>query len=88
MRTTLAIDDDVLIAAKATARQQHRSIGEVVSDLARGALRRPQAPRMRNGIRLVPSCPTWAGSMRAMRTLMSSREVAAIRRESRAPLVR
>ena len=33
MRTTLAIDDDVLIAAKAIAQQQRRSIGEVVSAL-------------------------------------------------------
>ncbi|TIM95075.1 MAG: CopG family transcriptional regulator, partial [Mesorhizobium sp.] len=27
MRTTLAIDDDVLLAAKAMARQQDRSVG-------------------------------------------------------------
>lgn len=54
MRTTLAIDDDVLIAAKAIAQQQHRSIGEVVSDLARRALHRPQPPRRRNGIPLLP----------------------------------
>ncbi|WP_447725675.1 hypothetical protein [Sphingomonas koreensis] len=54
MRTTLAIDDDVLIAAKAIARQQHKSIGEVVSDLARRALRRPQAANVRNGIPLLP----------------------------------
>jgi len=54
MRTTLAIDDDVLIAAKAIARQQRRSIGEVMSDLARRALRPPQAPTARNGIPLLP----------------------------------
>jgi len=54
MRTTLAIDDDVLIAAKAIARQQRRSIGEVLSDLARRALRPPQAPTARNGIPLLP----------------------------------
>lgn len=56
MRTTLAIDDDVLVAAKAMARQQHKSLGEVVSDLARRALRRPQAstPTVRNGIPLLP----------------------------------
>ena len=54
MRTTLAIDDDVLIAAKAIARQQHRSIGEVVSDLARRTLHRPQPSTTRNGIRLLP----------------------------------
>jgi len=54
MRTTLAIDDDVLAAARAIAQQQHRSVGEVVSDLARRALHRSQAPAMRNGIRLLP----------------------------------
>ena len=54
MRTTLAIDDDVLVAAKAIARQQRRSLGEVVSDLARHALRRPAAPASRNGIPLLP----------------------------------
>jgi hypothetical protein len=53
MRTTLAIDDDVLIAAKAIAQQQHRSVGEVVSELARRALHRPQSPMMRNGIPLL-----------------------------------
>lgn len=54
MRTTLAIDDDVLVAAKAIARQQRKSLGEVVSDLARRALRRPSAPAARNGIPLLP----------------------------------
>ena len=54
MRTTLAIDDDVLIAARALADQQHKSLGEVVSDLARRALHRPQAPAVRNGIPLLP----------------------------------
>lgn len=54
MRTTLAIDDDVLIAAKAVAQQSNRTIGEVVSDLARRALRPPMAPMARNGIPLLP----------------------------------
>jgi hypothetical protein len=54
MRTTLAIDDDVLVAAKAIAQQEHRSVGEVVSDLARRALRRPASPAARNGIPLLP----------------------------------
>ena len=54
MRTTLAIDDDVLVAAKAMARQQDRSVGEVISDLARRALRRPPpAGGERNGIPLL-----------------------------------
>lgn len=39
MRTTLRIDDDVLKAARALAESQDRSIGEVLSDLARKGLR-------------------------------------------------
>jgi hypothetical protein len=54
MRTTLAIDDDVLVAAKAIARQQHKSLGVVVSELARRALRRPAALSIRNGVPLLP----------------------------------
>ena len=54
MRTTLAIDDDVLMVAKALARQQHKSVGEVVSDLARRALQRPAPPAERNGVPLLP----------------------------------
>ena len=38
MRTTLDIDDDILEAAKALARQTDRTAGEVLSDLARRAL--------------------------------------------------
>jgi len=53
MRTTLAIDDDILVAAKAIARQQRRSIGEVVSDLARRALRKSEPLAHRNGIALL-----------------------------------
>jgi hypothetical protein len=38
MRTTLTVADDVLLAVKERARRQKRSIGEVLSDLARQAL--------------------------------------------------
>jgi len=54
MRTTLAIDDDVLNAVKAIAQQQRKSVGEVVSELARRALRRPRASTSRNGVPLLP----------------------------------
>jgi hypothetical protein len=53
MRTTLAIDDDVLTAAKAIALQQNKSVGEVVSELARRALHRPRPSGERNGIPLL-----------------------------------
>jgi len=35
MRTTLDIDDDVLLAAKDLARRQRKTAGEVLSELAR-----------------------------------------------------
>jgi hypothetical protein len=38
MRTTLDIADDVLQAAKERARREGRSVGSVISDLARLAL--------------------------------------------------
>ena len=54
MRTTLAIDDDVLAAAKELAERQHKTVGEVVSALARQSLQRPTAKRQRNGVPLLP----------------------------------
>ena len=54
MRTTLVIDDDVLTAARALAEQQQRTIGEVVSDLARQSLRCPVPQTERNGVPLLP----------------------------------
>ena len=41
MRTTLDIDDDVLAASRELAARRRTSIGKVLSDLARPALRRP-----------------------------------------------
>ena len=41
MRTTLQLDDDVLAAARVLARQRRRSVGDVISELARQALSRP-----------------------------------------------
>jgi hypothetical protein len=60
MRTTLAIDDDVLAAARALAEQQHRTIGEVVSDLARRSLQRTSRKAERNGVPLLPQSNTKA----------------------------
>jgi hypothetical protein len=57
MRTTLAIDDDVLAAAKHLAEREHRSIGEVISTLARQGLHKGnRSPRsVRNGVPLLPT---------------------------------
>jgi len=56
MRTTLVIDDDVLAAAKGLAVRQHKSIGEVISSLARQGLlpRTTATPSIRNGVPLLP----------------------------------
>ena len=44
MRTTLKIDDDVLDAARSLAAVQEKTIGEIISQLARRGLA-PQAQR-------------------------------------------
>jgi hypothetical protein len=54
MRTTLTIDDDVLTATRAIARQSRKSIGEVVSDLARRSLKPPRAAKEGNGVPTLP----------------------------------
>jgi hypothetical protein len=56
MRTTLNLDEDVIEAARAIADRDDRTIGDVVSDLARQSLRRRQpATRNRLGLPLLPS---------------------------------
>lgn len=54
MRTTLAIGDDVLNAAKKRALSQNRTVGEVISSLARQALAPAESMRRaRNGVHLL-----------------------------------
>lgn len=57
MRTTLAIDDDVLAAAKHLAERDRKSVGEVISTLARQGLARGArgARAERNGVPLLAS---------------------------------
>jgi uncharacterized membrane protein len=50
MRTTLTLDDDVLAAVRARAEYENRAIGDVLSELARTALRNAPSPAMRNGL--------------------------------------
>ncbi|MEL4505433.1 ribbon-helix-helix protein, CopG family [Luteococcus sp. H138] len=52
MRTTLTIDDDVLEAVRQLAADQRRTLGEVISELARQSLHsmpEPREARIRNG---------------------------------------
>jgi hypothetical protein len=54
MRTTLVIDDDVLSAAKEMALDEKKSVGEVISSLARRALSPSESTRKtRNGVPLL-----------------------------------
>ena len=58
MRTTLAIDDDVLAAAKEMAATERKSVGEVISLLARTAMRPTLSSHStRNGVPLLPVRP-------------------------------
>ena len=55
MRTTLTIEDDVLAAARGLAAREHKTVGDVMSALARQALTPRKAPRsVRNGVPLLP----------------------------------
>lgn len=55
MRTTLAIDDDVLAAVKELAGVQRRSVGNVLSTLARKSLCvTERQAETRNGVLLLP----------------------------------
>ena len=55
MRTTIAIDDDVLSAAKEMAAMENKPIGEVISALARRALSPTESKvKTRNGVPLLP----------------------------------
>jgi hypothetical protein len=45
MRTTFAIDDDILAAAKHLAERDRKSVGEVISTLARQGLARSSRTR-------------------------------------------
>lgn len=59
MRTTLTLDDDVLAAARGLAERQRKTVGEIVSTLARQGLRREAgtSPAVRNGVVLLPTGP-------------------------------
>jgi hypothetical protein len=58
MRTTLSIEDDVLAAAKELAAREGKTVGQVISSLAREALRpKSRSKARRNGVPLLPVRP-------------------------------
>jgi hypothetical protein len=52
MRATWDLDDDVLAAARSLAKVRKRAVGQIVSELAREALRPGESNRVRNGVPL------------------------------------
>ena len=54
MRTTVDLEDAVLLAAREIARQRGVTIGKVLSDLVRQALTRPAGSTTRQGLPLFP----------------------------------
>lgn len=50
MRTTLTIDDDILAVVRSRASAENRTLGDVLSDLARTALRSTTSPIIRSGL--------------------------------------
>lgn len=57
MRTTVDLEEDVLLAAREIAGRRGVSIGRVLSDLARQALLQREAAATRNGVPLFPVQP-------------------------------
>ena len=57
MRTTLDIDDDVLQAAKELADVYRITAGQMLSQLVRKGLERPDRGPVRNGVPLLPRRP-------------------------------
>ena len=68
MRTTLNLDDDVIDAARSLANSEHRSLGQVISDLVRSGLAPRELPdaASANGFpvfRVDPSAPAITDEM-------------------------
>ena len=57
MRTTVDLEEDVLLAAKEIARQRGNTVGQVLSDLVRQALTRQAQVSTRHGLPLFPIQP-------------------------------
>jgi hypothetical protein len=53
MRTTVDLDEDVLGLLKQLAKDQHKPVGKVVSEIVRKELTRRHSRRTRNGILLL-----------------------------------
>lgn len=57
MRTTVDIEEDVLLAAKEIAKQRGTTLGHVLSELARQALTPQVSPTTKHGVPQFPIQP-------------------------------
>ena len=57
MRTTVDLEEDVLLAAKEIAKQRGNTLGQVISDLTRQALTRRPSISTKHGLPLFPVQP-------------------------------
>jgi len=57
VRTTVDLEDDVLLAAREIAKQRGNTLGQVLSDLARQELTRRIAVSTKHGLPLFPVQP-------------------------------
>lgn len=57
MRTTLNLDEDIFLVARQLAQQRGKTIGQVLSELARQALEPKNPPKLRNGVPLFTPKP-------------------------------
>jgi len=57
MRTTVDLEEDVLLAAKEIAKQRGTTLGQVMSDLARQALTRRTSVSTKHGVPIFPVKP-------------------------------
>ncbi|HMQ54574.1 MAG TPA: CopG family transcriptional regulator [Anaerolineae bacterium] len=57
MRTTIDLDEDILLATKELARQRGIPMSKIISELLRQALTRPVTTETRSGIPLFPRQP-------------------------------
>jgi hypothetical protein len=57
MRTTVDLEEDVLLAAKEIAKQRGNTVGQVLSDLVRQALTRQSPVSSKHGLPIFPVQP-------------------------------
>jgi hypothetical protein len=64
MRTTIDLDDDLVLIAKELAGRRGMTVGQIVSDVFRKALEPPASPNIRNGVSLF--IPNKGGAKRSV----------------------